>query len=85
VDAQCEGFTVHLPIEITPTKLPAVLKRLKALGIEPQQPASTSKPKAQKVHVAYADDGTVICPTHRKPLKQGEWGVYCATKTDDGY
>ena len=83
IACSCEGYNLTVPIEVTPAKLPALLKRLKEIGIEPA-PLASGKPKAPKVHVAYADDGTPICPTHRKPLREGEYGIYCSVKAKPG-
>ncbi len=83
VDALCEGFTVHLPIEVAPAKLPAVLQRLKSLGIEPA-PIPGIKPKVKPVQPAYNGEGDPMCPEHKRVLKEGKWGLYCSARGNDG-
>lgn len=30
----------------------------------------------------YSDDGTPCCPWHRKPLREGRYGLYCPSKAE---
>ena len=47
----------------------------------PAQPsAAGAKPKADRVKPEYNDAGDPICPTHRKPLREGRYGLYCPAK-----
>lgn len=50
----------------------------------PATPANgkPAKAKAERVTPFYDDQGTACCPKHRKPLKQGQWGLYCPAKDD---
>jgi hypothetical protein len=47
-------------------------------------PASTNgKAKAERVEPVYLEDGTPMCPTHGKELKEGKWGLFCSAKDKD--
>ena len=72
--------------------IPAAIERLRAAGVlelvassKPAQaapaPAQQRKP-AERVEPAYKPDGTPCCPIHHKPLKQGQWGLFCPAKDD---
>jgi hypothetical protein len=81
IACSCEGYNLSVPIEASPAKLPALLKRLRELGIEPVPPASTgAKVKAAKVQPFYDGDGTACCPVHKRELKEGKFGLYCSAK-----
>lgn len=42
------------------------------------------KPAAERVAPIYDGNGEPCCPIHRKPLKEGQYGLYCSAKTKDG-
>lgn len=46
--------------------------------------ATAPKPKIEKVKPFYDGDGQPCCPTHKKPLKEGQYGLYCSCKAKDG-
>lgn len=80
---------LHIRCEYTGpiASIPAAVERLRAAGVldlvKPSAPiaaAQQQKPRAQQVAPAYADDGSVICPVHRKPLSFGQYGMYCSCK-----
>jgi hypothetical protein len=50
----------------------------------PTPAAGASKPKAEKVKPFYDGDGEACCPVHRKPLKEGQYGLYCSSKASTG-
>jgi hypothetical protein len=54
-------------------------------------PLGATRKPAQRVEPAYDTNGDPICPTHRKPLSEGRYGLYCPSKAqgehanDKGY
>jgi hypothetical protein len=46
--------------------------------------AAAPKPKAERVKPFYDGNGDPCCPVHRKPLKEGQYGLYCSCKAKDG-
>lgn len=50
----------------------------------PQAAANGAKKAAERREPAYNDNGEAICPVHRKPLKQGQYGWYCSAKAKEG-
>jgi hypothetical protein len=75
-------------------RLLQVTQRLRAMGAEPvSAPAATpaatngaaspAKSKAKRVEPVYLEDGTPMCPTHGKELKEGKWGLFCSAKDKD--
>ena len=82
---------LHIRCEYTGSlaSIPAAVERLRAAGVldlvKPSRPAAAPQsggntPRAQRVAPAYADDGSVICPVHRKALSYGQYGPYCSCK-----
>lgn len=74
--------------------IPAALERLRATGVlelvaagRLARPAPAAQPRrqaAERVDPFYRPDGTACCPTHNKPLQDGQWGRYCPAKAADG-
>jgi len=90
VHAVVAGFATELCFTGSIDQLPALAARLVALGATPTSkpathtaPLNGSKPKAERVTPAYDGDGQPICPTHKKALKEGKWGLYCSAKDRD--
>ena len=86
---------LHITAEYTGTlaSIPAAVERLRAAGVlDLVKPSAApafhqgrnspmgNTPRAQRVAPAYADDGSVICPVHRKALSYGQYGPYCSAK-----
>lgn len=68
-------------------QLPALAKRLVALGAEPVSAAPTTpapipngKAKAERVDPIYKPDGSACCPVHKRTLSDGAHGLYCSAK-----
>ena len=84
--AEQGGWPIDIELLIGLDKLPAALARLAQAGLTPRQgtpAAPAQKPRQPRVQPAYSADGTPCCPVHKKPLKQGSYGLYCSAK-DDG-
>ena len=69
--------------------IPAAVERLKAAGIlelvEKSRPAAQGKnTKAQRVEPIYDGDGTPCCPVRKRPLSEGQYGLYCSAKAQPG-
>ena len=86
---------LHIRCEYTGSlaSIPAAVERLRAAGVlDLVKPSAApafhqgrnspmgNTPRAQRVAPAYADDGSVICPVHRKALSYGQYGPYCSCK-----
>lgn len=76
-------------------QLPAMAKRLVALGAEPVSAAAgipapsqatngSSKPKAERVTPLYDADGSPLCPVHKRELQEGAHGLFCSAKAKEG-
>ena len=95
------GFTIKVtmnsyPIEINFSgsidQLPAVTKRLQALGAmpppEPSRGGWGGKPKVDRVAPAYNDHGDPCCPVHGARLNWREWEgrkfLSCPAKAKEG-
>jgi hypothetical protein len=87
IHAALDGFPVDIQFEGTLDQLPAAAARLRALGMTPPAPtAATGKAKAERVTPHYNASGAACCPTHKKPLREGKYGLYCPAKNaDDTY
>jgi hypothetical protein len=93
IRARIDGFDTEICFTGAADQLLAVTKRLREIGAEPvSAPASTlpksslvSLPtsKAKRVEPVYLEDGTPMCPTHGKELKEGKWGLFCSAKDKD--
>jgi hypothetical protein len=44
--------------------------------------AATARQKPQEP--AYSDDGEPCCPKHKRPLREGKFGLYCPAKDESG-
>lgn len=49
-------------------------------GVPQTASANGKKPAAERVKPLYDGAGEPCCPVHRKPLKEGNWGLYCSAK-----
>jgi hypothetical protein len=79
---------VHVKAEYTGglSSIPAVIERLKALGVVELvgNSANRGKLKAETVEPLYQPDGTPCCPVHLKPLSEGRYGLFCSAKAKPG-
>lgn len=86
---------LHITAEYTGTlaSIPAALERLRAAGVldlvkpapvaqQARKPAQQQRKPAERVEPEYNSAGEPLCPVHHKPLKQGQWGLYCPAKDD---
>ena len=48
------------------------------------RPAAAAKPKVETVEPLYKPDGTPCCPTHKRPLSDGQYGLYCSARAKPG-
>lgn len=89
VHAEQDGWPIDVELTIGLDKLPAALARLTRAGLTPRQIAavpSGQKParaRQERIEPIYTPSGDPCCPTHKRPLKQGQYGLYCSAK-DDG-
>jgi hypothetical protein len=86
VHCRVNGFDTELCFSGQVEQLDAITRRLASLGAEPvgraAPPATEKKPRAERVEPIYNGDGDACCPKHKKPLKDGKWGLYCPAKDD---
>jgi hypothetical protein len=86
---------LHVRAEYTGglSTIPGVIERLKALGVvelvNTSRPAvataaPAAKPKAETVEPLYKSDGTACCPVHKRPLSDGQYGLYCSARAKPG-
>jgi hypothetical protein len=90
IHAALEGWPIDVAYRGRLEQLPAALARLTAAGLTPAQPSTTTShqqpatPRKAKVDPIYQPDGTPCCPTHKRPLKQGQFGLYCSAPDPEG-
>lgn len=87
---------VHVRAEYTGalSSIPAVIERLRALGVvelvsggkhgPDTKSGPSTKPRAETVEPIYQPDGTPCCPTHKRALSEGQYGLYCSAKAKPG-
>ena len=88
------GVTVVLEYTGPISSVASALERLRAAGVvdlveksrpapaPAQLPVGNSRPKAAKVAPEYNGSGEPCCPKHHKPLREGQYGLYCPAKDD---
>ena len=83
---------LHVTCEYLGTigSIPAAIKRLVDAGlvelvnVHRTMPIATNtrqKP-AQRVQAEYSSAGEACCPKHKKPLREGKFGLFCPAKDD---
>ena len=83
VHAEQSGWPIDVELSLPLDKVPAALARLASAGLQPRQAAqAVQKPKRTTVEPIYQPDGTPCCPVHKKPLREGQWGLHCTAKAD---
>ena len=82
---------LHIRCEYTGaiSTIPAAIERLRAAGVlDLVKPASVHSKAAQKpaprVEPIYQPDGTACCPVHKRPLTEGQYGLFCKSKAQPG-
>ena len=84
IEVAPDGLHITAEYVGTLSSIPAAVERLRAAGVlDLVKPAAQQARKpAERVEPVYKPDGTPCCPVHHKPLKQGQWGLYCPAKDD---
>jgi hypothetical protein len=86
-------YRVKVELAITPKQIVGAVKRLAELGLEPLPAAlsaptangsarSEGKPAELRQRPAYDGNGDACCPIHNRPLKRGQYGLYCSAKAE---
>lgn len=89
VHAVVAGFATELCFTGSIDQLPALAARLIALGATPTTgnivlPVEKPRKPAQRVEPIYQPDGTPCCPVHKRPLADGQYGLFCKSKAQPG-
>lgn len=88
VHAVLNGWDLDLHLSLPAEKVGAALDRLGALGFTPRTPAGVPSPVRKqarpKVEPVYKPDGTACCPVHKRPLVEGNYGLYCPARAAEG-
>lgn len=97
IEAGPAGLVVRVDYQGTLASIPAAIEKLRAAGIlelvQASRPVVTQglhspmgekKPRAETVEPIYQPDGTPCCPTHKRPLSEGQYGLYCSAKAKPG-
>ncbi len=89
IHARIGGFDTEVCFSGQLDQLEAITRRLRDLGASPAgvhqvSPATQAAPRkaAERVEPLYSDDGSPMCPKHKRALKAGAWGLYCSAKDD---
>ena len=88
-----DGLRISVEYTGTLGSIPAAVERLRAAGVldlvkpapvaqQARKPAQQQRKPAERVEPEYNSAGEPLCPVHHKPLKQGQWGLYCPAKDD---
>jgi len=90
VEIAPDGLHVRAEWTAGLSTIPGVIERLKALGVvklvSGGKPTVTpgAKPKPETVEPLYKPDGTPCCPVHKRPLSDGQYGLYCSARAKPG-
>jgi hypothetical protein len=91
ITARFDGFDTEVCFSGQLDQLPAITKRIRELGGEPTAPHTAplggDTPRriaAERVEPIYQPDGTACCPVHKKPLSEGQYGLFCSAKAQPG-
>ena len=93
IEVAPDGLRISVEYTGTLGSIPAAVERLRAAGVldlvatsrpsgQASAPAQQARKPAERLEPAYKPDGTPCCPVHRKPLKTGQWGLFCPAKDD---
>ncbi len=92
IEAGPGGVTVRVDYVGPLGSIPAAIERLKRAGVlelvsgaRVATPAPAAPRKAaERVEPIYQPDGTACCPVHKRPLTEGQYGLYCKSKAQPG-
>lgn len=89
------GLSVRAEYTGSLASIPAAIERLKAAGVlelvsaaarpashAPSAPAGAASKKSARVQPEYDGNGDACCPKHHKPLRAGQYGLFCPAKDD---
>lgn len=82
-----DGLSVSATYTGTLSSIPAAVEKLIAAGVlnlVKPLPISTPRLKKTRLEPMYQPDGTPCCPAHLRPLKEGQYGLYCSCKAKSG-
>lgn len=96
IEVAPDGLHISAEYAGTLESIPAAIERLRAAGVldlvkptqaapPPAAPAAGQRQAVQRVEriePTYTAAGDALCPKHHKPLKQGQWGLYCPAKDE---
>ena len=93
IEVAPDGLRISVEYTGTLGSIPAAVERLRAAGVldlvatsrpsgQASAPAQQARKPAERLEPAYKPDGTPCCPKHHKPLKTGQWGLFCPAKDD---
>ncbi|MBK9711521.1 MAG: hypothetical protein IPO81_09390 [Kouleothrix sp.] len=88
INISMDGFPVEISFDGSLDQLPAITKRLRALGAEPAAAPAPKDERApvrpERVTPSYDSDGNPCCPVHKRPLSDGAHGLFCSAKARTG-
>lgn len=83
IRAEYTGPLGSIPRSIERLREEGILELVRAHAVAPAPAGNgAKKAAAPRVQVAYDGSGVAVCPKHKKPLKDGQWGLYCPAKDD---
>ena len=83
VKCQYDGFGFDLTAELTSGQIPALIERLREVGVEPANSPYVWEAKPAGVDAQASDPP--VCRIHGKPMKASrKGGHYCTAKLADG-
>src|SRR5262249_39914121 len=81
VEIAPDGLHVRAEYTGALSSITQVIERLKALGVvelvsasKPAAAPAEKRTKAERVQPIYDGDGAPCCPTHKRPLSDGQYG-----------
>lgn len=82
ITAEYTGSLASIPQAVERLRAAGVLELVSAAKPAQAAPAARQQAKAAKVAPEYNADGDPCCPKHHKPLREGQYGLYCPAKDD---
>lgn len=82
-----DGLSVSATYTGTLSSIPTAVEKLIAAGVlnlVKPLPISAPRQKKPRLEPLYQPDGTPCCPAHLRPLKEGQYGMYCSCKAKPG-
>ncbi len=91
IHARIGGFDTEICFSGHLDQLETLTRKLVQLGASPAgvhqvSPAAgpAARKAAERVEPIYQPDGTPCCPVHKRPLTEGQYGLYCKSKAQPG-